>query len=799
MSRSLARLTAVTLLLLAPAVFAGSPPPSGSTYSLSGQEVTDLSMDPSGEFVVGVVQMDATGLVPVLTKEDIYPCHFGPPSSTNAGSGCRVPGWQHGPTFRAAGGRQVVDYTSYSSTSGLIARFVVGGPADTLSLWSNIEDVPRWEIAVPGSQNVINVSIATDASRILVGTAPSNAGGTGRFLLYNSTSTTPSLSWEWTLSDSRPSAMGFSRVNGLAAVGTTSITSAATGSGEVFVFKPRDAKPTTGTDIFRFSTGGAVTQLAFSSNGQALVVATTQGVYYVPIDTTTGRPAEVRSFTSLSGGAQRVALSLDGERFAAASGTKIHFFRHLNNSLISERVGSEHETNATVADLAYDATGQLLVAISGNNVLGYGPTRTTPIWTFDATATANGALDGPLRKVVLSDLGERIVVAGRTTLAPYRTTLSAAGTFLQAQGLTVQPATTTRLSLTVRNTGSLSDNYSFSAHFQGGLSGLSPDPVRLDPEQTATVNLTVDVPPGQSPGFYGVQVDIRSESALRLGRQVILASPSLNLTVPRSVVLNVTSEDRVPALRQGGEVVVPVTIRNRGNAEGVVNLTTTQRLSRGTPWDVRFAQEQVNIPAGAEVTLNLAITAPVDAASGDRNDITVCAREGQPKACQKDGGVNEAFRVVTAYVDPRFGAELNTNATSFEFGPGELKVVTVSILNTGNTDDAYNLTATIAPSGISNDWRITLERDYLQLARGEKRSVAVTVRAAVTEPRDASLIVKAISIGSSHTQDGQLTVSLVPRPIVTTTTPKSFLPGPSLILVLSALALIAATLRRGGR
>lgn len=802
---SLRRLTLVTLLaLLMPSAFAAAPVTNlSSGYSLGGQEVTDIAMEPSGQFVVGVVAVDPAGLVTLpgsVRHDDIYPCSFGAPSSTSGGS-CRTPGLQHSSTRRTTtlGAKQAVDYASFTS-SGLVARYAVAGPSDTLSLWSFISDTPLWEITVPGNQAVVNVSLSPDAGRVLAGTQP--ASGAGRLVMYNGTSSSGSngaLLWDFNLTNTRPTSMDYARSGALAAVGASA--ASATNSGEIIIFRPTDRKPVEGQDLSRFDASAPdVTHVQVSTGGTAVVASTTQHVFFFGVNGATGKVLDNQRWSrQVAGGCQRVAIAGDASLFAAACGNRVVFFRHLGGDLVAQDVGS-FDAGQPVADLAYDATGDLLVAIAGNRVYGFGKEKTTPLWSFDATESSNGGLDGPLRKVVVSDGGERVVVAGRTKLMPYRSLVAATATFKEAQRMEVQPASHVQISLTVTNKGSLPDNYTFSARFPPGWTGFSPGGVHLDPEESATVNLTLDVPVAQAPGFYGVEVDVRSETLQRLGRdKPIVASPALNLTVPRFVVLNVTAaDDRVPPLRQGGEVTVPITVRNRGNAEGLVNLSTTQLLSRGAPWTIHFDNEQVSVPAGGERTVNLVIDAPADAASGDRNDITVCAREGEPKTCVKgDTSPSQAMRVLTAYVDPKFGAELSTNASTFEFGPGELKVVTVTVLNTGNTDDTFNLTATLSPAGAQNDWHVTLERESIQLARGEKRSVAVTVRAAVNDPRDATLIVKAISVGSALTEDGSLTISLVPRPPVQEKE-KSFMPAPPVAALLGLVAVAALLRRRGG-
>ena len=49
----------------------------------------------------------------------------------------------------------------------------------------------------------------------------------------------------------------------------------------------------------------------------------------------------------------------------------------------------------------------------------------------------------------------------------------------------------------------------------------------------------------------------------------------------------------------------------------------------GASWDVVFeGGDQVRVPASSTKTINMLVTAPSDAGSGDRNIITIRAREG---------------------------------------------------------------------------------------------------------------------------------------------------------------------------
>jgi hypothetical protein len=812
------RLLLLAVVLIVPAVpLVGASTPANNidpSHSVDGQTITGFAMDPTGEFVTAVVAVDTNKLVGGLaggtlpgqtTHHDIYPCDFGPANSRATGSGCRT-GLDHGNTYEAtatpSSNAQTVSYTSYQSASGLQPVFAVGGPSNTVSLWTGISDTPNWEAQSPKTGDVTgNVSISPDAQRVVAAMLPAATTQPGSIEVYDAgIHTGQSFLWDWNFSDQRPTALAYARSGSLLVVGTNTVSSTSTGG--IYIFHPSGSQPQSAAGVPSVDMGSNVQSVGVSRNAEDIAVGTTGGVHYVPMNAN-GTPQSLSWSRDLPGGAQAVAITLDGQHFAAASGSKIYVYRATNDNYIAQQVGDPYDAGATVSDLSFDATGQLLVAVAGSNVIGFGPVSATPMWSFDATSSTHGALDAPLKRVIVSDGAERIVVAGQTRVMAYRSTVAASAAFLDAQGLTVQPSTTQRFSFKVTNTGSLADNYTFIAHFPVGWNGQGPDGVALLPDQSATLNVSVDVPPGTAPGIFGLDVAVRSQVLQDAGSaNPLVAGPALNFTVPRAVILNVTtSEDRIPSIHAGNSETLPVTIRNLGNAEGLVNLSTTQVVSRGAPWPLHFDQPQVRVPAGNEVTVNLVVAPGTDAASGDRDDITICAREGQPTPCQMDGSLNEAWHVVTAYVDPKFASEFSSTNDTYEFGPGEIQTFYVKVTNTGNTDDIFNLSATLTPANVANDWRVTLDKDHVAIPHGESRQLGVTVRPGVSDPREASLIIKSISNGSAQSETSALTLSLLPKaPTVTTT--KSLVPAPGLDIVLACLGLVALAARlrtRGGR
>lgn len=786
----LTRLAILAVLLLAPLAAAAPPSPRHSSPdAMDGQDITDLAMEGSGQFAASVVAHDAARLnLGGLSQDhdDVYLCDFGSTAQPTAGAGCR--GIDHvddvQDSTQAPNAPQRVDATRDGSGQGVYA---VAGPGAWISAWRSTSNTPTWTVETEDEIPATNVTLAADGSRAVFATTPSSPTSSGRIEVRNMAN--GQLLWDLTLTSDtgnvRPTSLDYARSGGILAIGTTS---------GLFVTDASTNTAPTGA-LGGITQVERVNRVITSADGKYVVAAASNGVFLGTITRDGAKPIVQpssvfnRGFTSE---VQDVAFALDGSRFAAASGNTLHFYRRLDTSQLAEPLGSQ-TLPSTITSIAYDQEGQLLVALAGTMVYGFGPAKLTPIWSFDASQTAFGALDGPLREVVVSDDAQRIAVAGKTKTMAYNSILGVTATLASTNATTsIAPTQTLNLTLTVKNTGSLADNYSFSvlAPF-GAWQTTSLDSVRLDPNETATLPLSVTAPPGGEPGVYGVQVRLRSALAEERNPAVgFVASPAFNITIPRSVVLKVEAPDDRLLLRQGGEQTVSVTIRNEGNARGLVNMTARQELTRGATWDIRFVPEQIEVPAAGSATVSMIVTAPSDAGSGDRNIVTIRAREGETA---------EATDQVTAYVDAQFGAELKTNLTAWEFYPGQVQTLRLNVSNIGNTEDTYNLTYSITPSTVESDWRVTIESPQVTIARGQTKQIGVTVKAVASDAREAALTLRSISQSSPDREENTLVLSLVTVPRPPTDEDKdSFLRGPSPALVVLAVALLALA-RFGGR
>lgn len=763
----------LSVLLLAPTVFAAAPRATfQAAYGLDGQDISDFALDPmTGTYAIAVPVFTSPKL-PLLgqsTPRDVYLCEFD-------GTGCRPQ--THDTATGQNGARQVADAVAFNTPSGLTARYAVGGPARYVSMWSNLQESPRWtKQTLEG--DVVAVAVEPNEAKYVV-VASSSAlsstgnrisvfdGGSGRFLWdYNVTDASGATS------DVRPTSLDYSRSGGIVVVGTT--------KGVLFL-KPADGKPTTYTQTSPINTG-SVTDVAMSRLGTAALARTTTGIDYLPIEN--GKPrSEFRWNRGLPSAPAAIALSGDGERFAAAAGNKVYFYRHLNNSYVAEDVGQAYDVGAAVSSLAYDETGSLLVATAGNRVFAFGASEREPFWNFDATQSVNGGLDGPLRGAAVSDDGSRVMIAGKTKLMPYRTFAAAEIAPVGPATVPLQPGASTTVSFNVANVGSLPDNYTFVVTRPVGWGGSTPEAFGLVPDKTRTINISVDAPPGIPPGPQAIKVEVRSRALAS-----IVSTASINFTVPRAVSLAVEIQGERVEVSAGEERSIPLTVRNLGNAEGLVNLTATQSVTTGPSWNVRFNPQQVRVGANGEATSELIVTAPSDIVSGARNLLTVQATEGAVQATDS----------VSIFIDPEFTVDVATGATRIELPPGESRTFTFNVTNRGNTDDSYNLTANVTPLTQASDWTVRLSEEQIAIPHGQNRQVTVTVRAAVAEPReDAVLVLKAVSVGTPTVQD-TANVPLVPKPREEEKDNGLPAPGLAYALAVVAAAAFARRLRRDAK
>lgn len=801
MVRGLAwRVVILASVLLAPSALAAAPTPyPGGAQATEDQEITDLALDPTGRYVIVAVRADLV-VNPLQTpRNHVYKCDLGQPVTGAAQPTKSCNAARHTETWSGTGASQAVSAISFQTGTGLSARFGVAGPGDVVGYWTNAAQGALWEEKLDDGYQALNVTVTPEGRRVIVAAEPPpTATGASRLVAYDALASagTGLSQWEYSLSSSsgetsgvKPAAMEHARNGRYLAVGLTGSQSDPS-SGTLLVLDAAGSVPTS-SSVQKHKLSGAVTQVRVSDDGGALVVGTTAGMYFFPY---VNNKLAALPFSNLDpDGARHVALSRDGQRFAAAFGNEIAFYRHINDTRVAEELG-RFDAKAAVNGLAYDATGQVLVAIAGNRVYGFAPARPDPVWDFDATRADAGGLDGPLREVAVSEAGDRLVVAGRTKFNAYATRTLADLSIVGPALLDASPATTVRVQLQVKSTGSLADEFSFRVTAPvGWRTPLTPEPVALVPDQVAFVNVSVEVPEGKQPGKYPVDIEVLSSSLRNASRDAKVDSARFEVVVPRAVSLVLEPDEERFEVRKGETRSVAVEVKNVGNAKGIVNLSVDQAPTRGGSWTIVMSTTRAEIDAGGSLLVQLDIAVPSDAVSGEVNPITLVAVDGD----------HRATRTLTALVEPDFSVEVVPSNRSLEFVGTAPQTISVTIKNLGNTDDTYNLTA-IVGAGALNDWRVTVHQPQVSVPRGESRQVGVSITPASSTPRPSTVTIEALSQRSLEGHKNSASIAVASRPFTPTPTPasdESLIPGPALPLLALALvgAALAARRARGGR
>lgn len=767
----------ILLTGIVPTTLAKSPETVfNAPFALNG-DVTGLAMDAAGRFAAVVVAVDQTatpiGLPGTVSKNDVFAFDL-------TATGLLYDA-QHAAAFRTAQlpAGQSVAFGAGISDPG-IGRFAVGGPGNTVTLYNTRGETPLWEKKAEATGHAKAIATSSDGGRTAV--AINNPTGTaGRVFVYDNLGR---YVWDFNVTDvtgtsgSPVTVMQIARQGRLLVIGHA--------EGVTFLDPFSTTKPK-GDQVVTYQTNGEVTSIDLSRDGAFVVVGTADGsqgfVYFFP--STDRKQPWNRGFSSAI---NTVAISNEGSFFAA--GTRagdVHFFEQ-DASLVAkprsdtEKLEKFNLAGKSVVKLDYDSTGSTLVATTEVEVAGFHLSRNSPIWRVTG---ASLSLEDPLVGALVGDGGERVlVVSGREVTA---LKMASSATVEVPGGLvrSAVPGDTVRFDLVVSNTGSAPDTYTFKTSPPAGWTVDAVKPLTLLPDEKATVQVNVTSPTGSAPGSALTRATVESQALASQGKSPIVKTLDLNVTLARVHNLRIEAGERQISLDQGQEAAFAFTLKNLGNAEALVNLSVTQAPSRGSSWRARFDPDQISVPAGGgAVTGTLLLTAPSDGADGDSNVVTIRARVGSSSVTEHS---------FTARVNPSFEFALDANETSLVVQSGKSKIVKLTVSNTGNSDDTVNLTLSL-PEAARQNWNVKIDREAIDVPRGEKRTVTLTVRSTTKDAPEAAVTVVAVSLGSGSRES--LTISLesaVPdateRTLWQRLTPA---PAPlTFLVILAALALVA--------
>lgn len=272
--------------------------------------------------------------------------------------------------------------------------------------------------------------------------------------------------------------------------------------------------------------------------------------------------------------------------------------------------------------------------------------------------------------------------------------------------------------------------------------------------------LRLTVPPATAPNLYNVTFTVR------LSRET-----TQNLSIPVEVkrVARLGFEGAATlATTQGKPTEVPFLARNRGNVEGAYDLAADVPAG----WSASFAPARVTLAPGQSQPVTLRLNASRDAADGD-HDVTLRARLA--------GEAAGAQALPTRLAKPQLTVQ--DVSASGTLRAGELVLVTATIANQGEID-AENVSVALVADGVVVD-QVTINRVGVDDAK-----VATLNWVATGGADDVRVVIDPENLIVMPDREGSAAeVAFGSR---------LFTPGPTPVLALLAVALLALARRRRG-
>jgi len=164
----------------------------------------------------------------------------------------------------------------------------------------------------------------------------------------------------------------------------------------------------------------------------------------------------------------------------------------------------------------------------------------------------------------------------------------------------------------------------------------------------------------------------------------------------------------------GSSLSYTVTVRNLGLTADSYNLTVRDNAG----WSPSVSPTSLTVPAGENRTATLSVTIPEDAPENTRNSITVIATSTTENAVS-----DSASCIAHAVGAPPGRVQVTISPESQSGNPGEVLNFSVTVRNTGENRDTFNLVATD-----TKGWDPTLSITSTTLDGGAPRTIRLSIK-----------------------------------------------------------------------
>jgi len=301
------------------------------------------------------------------------------------------------------------------------------------------------------------------------------------------------------------------------------------------------------------------------------------------------------------------------------------------------------------------------------------------------------------------------------------------------------PGATATYTLTITNNSDGWRTFDVLVESSDWVTTVAPALVGMYPGNSKTVTVTVTVPAGAALGDFDEAVILtQMRSDTRHTDRSTLTTTAAEAT--RGVDL--TTADAAEAALPGQSAAYTLTLTNTGNAVDSFDLTAT-----GNTWPgVTISPATVtNLAAGG--TASITVTVPVPADAGGTSDVVTITA-----VSQADAAATDSLDLTTTAAEATRGVDLTTADAAEEALPGQSATYTLTLTNTGDAADSFDLTAS------GNTWPgvIISPATVTNLAAGGTASITVTVPV----PADAGGASDVVTITAVSQADAAATDSL---------------------------------------
>jgi len=339
------------------------------------------------------------------------------------------------------------------------------------------------------------------------------------------------------------------------------------------------------------------------------------------------------------------------------------------------------------------------------------------------------------------------------------------------------PGATLDFTVTVKNTGDVRDNFLLTVSDNAVPSWSPTLSTWVWLENGASGNLVLRVRvPNNATG--GMEDNIHVIAQSKYDNKIRDNDSCIAQVVRRGVRVGIS-----PAKGNAGpgqNATFTVTVTNTGGAAD--NYILTGRDNAG--WSLSLSPSTLSLAAGASGTSTLTVAIPSGAENNAQDSVTVTARS------LIDNTVENSASCVAQSVAPlEYGVHVSISPEDSAGLPGATLDFTVTITNTGNIDDTYDLT-------VSSDhgWGLRLDAPTVAILAGESTTVTVSVTVPSTAGEGDSTVtaVTATSEGDPAKSDTAMCTATCAPPS------RAIVPiAVGGVVIGGGLAAIAALLKKG--